>query len=186
MSISVDFYNFSKKRNSTARPSGSATSFSCTLKDGCSTFNPEIILDTNNPTTYNYCFISSFDSRYYFIEEWVSDHGRWIARLTEDVLATWRNTIKGSTQFVIRADGSANTYIIDNMYPITDDVTTQVQKVTKASGSIAPMIEASDITYVLVISNNDGAAKINGSQYLCLTQGQLNDFMAAALNGSAS
>lgn len=187
MSIAVEFFNLRKKKNSTERPTiGEGTTINCVLKDGCSIMDPVLELQTSSPVTYNYAYISAFDSRYYFVSEWISDHDRWIGRLTEDVLATWKTTITNSTQFVIRSDSSANTYIIDNMYPITDDVTTNVQRVTKSSGSVAPMISASDITYVLVISNNDGSAKINGSQYLCLTQGQLNDFMAAALNGSAT
>lgn len=187
MSIAVEFFNFRKKKNSTERPViGEGTTFNCVLKDGCSIMDPVLELQTSSPVTYNYAYISGFDSRYYFVSEWISDHDRWIARLTEDVLATWRTTIMNSTQFVIRSDSSANTYIIDNMYPITNDLTTQTQLVSKASGSIAPMIESSDIVYVMVLSNNSGEAKINGSQYLCLTQGQLNDFMAACLNGSAT
>ena len=35
MAISVIFYHFAKRENSTLRPTASGTAFNCTLKDDC-------------------------------------------------------------------------------------------------------------------------------------------------------
>ena len=63
MAFNVVFYNFSKKENSTAVPASGGTTYSCTLKDGCSIINPVIKLSlgpaSSVPIGFNYCQISS-------------------------------------------------------------------------------------------------------------------------------
>ena len=94
MAITATFYTFSKRKNSTGRPSGGSSN-NIYIKDPSSVLNPQIMLETSNPTAYNYCYIPTFD-RYYFISDWISDHGMWQANCVVDVLASWKNSINSS------------------------------------------------------------------------------------------
>ena len=118
MSISVTFYTFSKEVNSTAQPAGAGTSFDCVLRSDTSVISPSIeLMTTGNPCSYNYCHISDF-GRYYFVQDWISVKGRWVAKLTVDVLATYKSAITASSQYVSRSASEKDEYISDGFYPV--------------------------------------------------------------------
>lgn len=126
MAISVNFYSFSKKKNSTKRPSG-GTTFSCTLKDNCGVLAPQIILDTENPSGYNYAYIPTF-GRYYYVREWAYDRGLWTAQLAVDELASWRDEIAAGSYYCVRKNNgelrtTTEQSISDATYPGTAEVT---------------------------------------------------------------
>lgn len=118
--FTVQLFSFNKKENSTARPSSSsATSFNCKLLKPSGVLNPAIELDiglSNSPARYNYAYIQEFD-RYYWIEEWTNNHPLWQARLSVDVLATYKTVIGASDLYVLRASASYDGNIIDTLYP---------------------------------------------------------------------
>ena len=87
MSITATFFTHSKKLNSMKLPTG-GTNISIVIKDPSSVLNPSIILDRSNPTSFNSVRIPTFN-RYYWITDWVSDHGMWIANCSVDVLNSW-------------------------------------------------------------------------------------------------
>lgn len=124
MAIAVDFYTFSKRENSTLRPSGGASRYDCNLLHECTTMNPAIELlftdITHSPTDLNYCYIANF-SKYYFVKNWEWNNRKWIAHLQEDVLATWKNEIGGSSEYVLRSSvsGAINGSITDTLFPAT-------------------------------------------------------------------
>ena len=98
MGFTVNLYTLSKRDNSTKRPTGNGTQFSCIIKSGSGILHPTISLDlgkTNDPSQYNYAYIPDFD-RYYFIEEWYFDRALWTASLKVDVLATYKTEIGNS------------------------------------------------------------------------------------------
>ena len=125
MAIQVVFYKFGKKINSTKRPDAETESvtYSCNMLDDCSIINPKISIagadNTFNPSKYNYAYIASYDSRYYFVSDWTYSQGLWIASLTEDVLASWRGNIGTSSQYILRAENASviNPNISDANYP---------------------------------------------------------------------
>ena len=119
MAFTVTLYNFTKRENSTARPSGSGSSFSCIVRTETGIINPTIELDlglNNSPSSYNYAYIPEFE-RYYFIEEWVFGDRLWMARLSVDVLATFKPQIGAASLYALRAANSYDGRIIDNKYP---------------------------------------------------------------------
>lgn len=119
MSFTVNLFTFSKRDNSTARPTGTGTEMSCVLKSGSGIMRPVLAFDiglSSDPSSYNYAYISAFD-RYYFIEEWYFDRALWTATLKVDVLATYKTEIGGSSLYVMRAAGAHNGNIIDTLYP---------------------------------------------------------------------
>lgn len=176
MSITATFYTFSKRKNSTARPSG-GTSKNIYIKDPSSVLSPQILLETTNPTAYNYCYISTFD-RYYFISDWVSDHGMWQANCSVDVLASWKNSINSSVQYVVRSASKSNTYVVDNAYPMTSEFTHQTTTI-----SSKPFGNSGANRYVLGVTNCDTTAgtKIGGATYYHINESQMNNIISKLL-----
>lgn len=148
MSISVNFYNFSKQENSTKRPSGTGTAYSCNLKDSTSIENPVIELSDNPASFFNYAYISTF-GRYYYVSDWTYYRGIWSAKLSVDVLATYKTQIGSSTVYVLRSSHSFDNEIKDTFYPLSSKVNKQV-----TSGTL--MQWASGLaqgTYIAYINN---------------------------------
>lgn len=117
--MNVYFYSFSKKYNSTKRPTGTSATFDCIIKDGSSVVNPKIEINRGFTTTmsgYNYAYIPDF-GRYYYVREWAFERGLWIATLETDVLATYKTAIGNSSLYILRASNEKNGAIIDTLYP---------------------------------------------------------------------
>ena len=116
MAITVTLYSFSKRENSTKRPSSGGTNYSCTLIDDTSLMHPTFKLEIgSNPIANNYCYVADFD-RYYFINNIRSFQGFWYIECTEDVLASYRGTIGSQTHYVLRAASEYDEYISDSHY----------------------------------------------------------------------
>ena len=130
--MTVEFWNYSKKKNSTKQPSaGSGTSYTnFNLKDSCSIFSPVITVavasmpvTTVAPiNTFTYCYINKFN-RYYFIEDWIYTNNMWEAHLSLDVLASHKTEIGTMSEYVVRAASAKDGSIIDSMYPTTSNIT---------------------------------------------------------------
>ena len=119
MGFTVRLFTLSKRDNSTKRPTGNGTEFSCILKSGSGILHPTISLDlgkVNDPSQYNYAYIPDFD-RYYFIEEWYFERALWTASLKVDVLATYKTEIGNSRLYVMRCASEHDGNVIDTLYP---------------------------------------------------------------------
>ena len=126
--MKVILYGFSKRENSTSRPSG-GSSFNIRLKENCSIISPSLLFEaTSNVVKYNYAYIPDFN-RYYFISSWTTEgNNLWRANLSVDVLATYRAEIGNSIQYVVRSASRYNGEILDELYPATADVETITYK----------------------------------------------------------
>ena len=130
--MNVEFFNFSKKRNSTKQPvSGSGTTYTnVRLKEDTSIFSPVIrIAVASIPVpsvapvnTFTYCHIPKFN-RYYFVEDWIYTPGIWEGHLTIDVLASHKSEIGASSEYVVRSASTKDGSIIDTLYPATSNIT---------------------------------------------------------------
>ena len=127
MAFNVNFYNFSKRENSTYRPTGTGETFSCVLKSGSNIANPEIMLDlgTANSPAWNYAYIQEF-KRYYYVSDWTWVENRlWSASLSTDLLATFRDKIGASKLYVLRSSAESDGNIVDDYYPCKTTCTTE-------------------------------------------------------------
>lgn len=129
MPIPIQFWKMTKEVNSTKRPIAAATvTHQCSIKAPCSILTPDIELymplDTNNPSPLNYCFIEAFD-RYYWVRDWEWSGSYWTAHCEVDVLASWKNSIGASQQYVLRSASSWDGDIVDNLYPMEGVITEQ-------------------------------------------------------------
>lgn len=130
--FNVTMYSFTKKENSTARPSGSGTTYNCILRRGSSAINPTIELNVGaagNPTGNNYAYIPAFN-RFYFIEDWQFEDGIWTAAMRCDVLATYKIEIGAQSLYILRASAAYDGRIVDTMYPVKTGCTFSTQTAT--------------------------------------------------------
>lgn len=178
MAITATFFAFSKRKNSTKRPSG-GTSYNITIKEPFSILNPRIVLDRGNPAIYNYCYIPTYD-RYYFITDWISDHNFWIAECAVDPLASWRDSIRASSQYVLRSASSYDTYLADGLYAGTGKMTYNQHTFAAAEKCFKTS------TYIIgVINGTNTAPRLGGVTYYALSAAQLQSLMQNLL-GDAS
>lgn len=107
--MDVKLYNFSKRENSTKRPSG-GTSVPVVLKDGTSIYNPsfELISSTAPDSTY-----LSWAGRYYYIDDITYLNGRYIIACSIDVLATWKDEIGATSAFIKYASSGYDIGLVD-------------------------------------------------------------------------
>lgn len=118
----IQFYSsFTKRENSTKRPSGTVDkSLTGVLKEPCSIMKPVIKIERlpqdANPCIYTYAIIPSFQ-RFYFVEDWTWADGLWEVRMTVDVLATWKTEIGNTEAYVERSASLFNGNIQDRLYP---------------------------------------------------------------------
>lgn len=122
MALTVKFYSVSKAVNSTALPTGEPMAeYECRMLDACSILRPVILLNVGpqaNPTGANYAYIVEY-SRYYWVSDWTVNRGQWAATLTVDPLASWKEEIGNTFQYVLRSSSASNPTVQDSMYPAT-------------------------------------------------------------------
>lgn len=168
MSVTIYLYAFSKRDNSTKQPDPDINVpalYNCLLKEECGVINPIILIqEITNPSPYNYAYIPSF-GRYYWIREWTWVLGRWQASLYTDVLATFKNYIGNSEQYIVRSSHSYDGNITDSLYPtIAIDDTDSLSLGTPIGGVL------STGKYVLGVINDNGG--VGAVEYYVLTQSQ--------------
>ena len=120
---------FSKRRNSTKRPT-SGQSRQVEFKAPTTVENPTFLLSGVN-VGFNFCYVPSWD-RYYFVENFrVGNTNHFEIDCSTDVLATFKDTILSSYQFVERSSSNYNVMFNDSLVSTTQQVTNrQVKQLT--------------------------------------------------------
>lgn len=129
MAISVTLYNFGKKVNSTERPT-SGLEIECNLRDGSDQFSPNLEIRGIAVNGYNYMYIPLF-GRYYYIDKctWSAEQNFWIVSGSCDVLATFKNSIINSSQFVTRTSVENDITVFDEKSVTTGNTVVRTQYV---------------------------------------------------------
>ena len=108
--MNIYAYDFSKRANSTAVPSGTGTTITVRLKDATSKFYPTFELAGAFPA-YSYI---KWDSRYYFVDDIIQvSNGIYDIKCSVDVMGTWKSEILATNTFVNRSASTFNTMIKD-------------------------------------------------------------------------
>ena len=165
--------SFSKKDNSTKRPTGGVDkSVNGVLKEPCSISNPvfkiERLVPDVSPAIYTYAIVPAFN-RFYFIEDWMWADGLWECHMSVDVLATYRDVIGASSEYVLRTDSTSdfNGEITDTMYPATTDFS--IHEVSALSAF------SSDITvgcYIVGIISGGQTDAVGAITYYAMTSSE--------------
>ena len=165
--INVEFFNFSKKSNSTARPSN-GTVVSVDLKRGTTFQSPTFVLHygLDDFLNFNYC---KWNDHYYFINTVTSINASQVeVACSEDVLATYKSQIGAYTCFIERSS-ILNTYYPDALWLPTEDWN---KDDTIVSQPINTFVNGWSGNYILRTTGNDG---IN---IYYVTQSQLNSLLS--------
>lgn len=184
----IIFYTFSKKPNSTARPSGAGTEFDCQIKAPSSIISPIIQLSkASNPTNFNYAYIPDWN-RYYFISDITYGIGLWILSLRVDVLASFKDDILATSQYILRNANSYNTNIMDTLYPTKASATGNTA-IAYAPNSVTNVDSAGVIENYFNVDFTDGYFVIgvlgdnnSGITYYQLTYNGFKQLMGSLLN----
>lgn len=172
--MKATFYVFAKRSNSTKRPS-SGTDFNIEVKAAGNIINPEIKIASNaNPTGYNYCYIPTW-GRYYWVKNWTYYNSLWTASLVVDALASYRDQIGSSTEYVVRSSAQYDGTISDSLYPAK----ATVQSVTNAfQGGFAETISEGFFVIGFIAKN---ANSVGAVTYVVMTPGNAKKLSAKLL-----
>ena len=116
----IILFHFSKRKNSTKRPTGQGITVPCLLKSNTDFQNPvfKLKLSLDSALQYNYL---QWADHYYFISSTVSVNNEMVEiSASEDVLATYRTEISNYTCFIERSS-KQTTLANDSMYIPTND-----------------------------------------------------------------
>lgn len=158
----IVLYHFSKRKNSTKRPTGQGTEVPCLLKSATTFQNPTFILQKpmNDMLQFNY---AKWADHYYFIDSTTSiNAGQTEISCTEDVLATYKNEIGNYTCFIERSSNQT-TLANDNMYIPTNDWVLSTRNVSHKEKI---MTSTYSQQYIIRVVSRTGVASyyINGDQ----------------------
>lgn len=117
MAISVNFYNYSKRKNSTGVPSG-GTAVNCVFKDSTSYVNTTLLVNLSD-VPYNYFSMTVGGiNRYYWITNIVSVRNNLFEVSGHvDVLATYRNSIIGASAYLLYSTATFSANLVDRRIP---------------------------------------------------------------------
>lgn len=158
----IVLYHFSKRKNSTKRPTGQGTEVPCLLKSATTFQNPMIILQKpmNDMLQFNY---AKWADHYYFIDSTTSiNAGQTEISCSEDVLATYKNEISNYTCFIERSSNQT-TLANDTMYIPTNDWVLSTRNVRHKEKI---MTSTYSQQYIIRVVSRTGVASyyINGNQ----------------------
>lgn len=187
MAITINFYLFKKRINSTMRPSDAvpavtpAATYKCILKAGCDIMSPVISLDygiANNPTGLNYAYIPDFN-RYYFVKTWQWEDRLWNIYLEEDTLASFKTNIMASTGYVLRSGSQYDLTITDEMYPTKPQA---LVRNTQPDTNPWTSSMSSGRFVVGIINNQPGA--MGAVSYYVMTNSEFKSLCALLMNNT--
>lgn len=143
------------------------------MLDACSILRPVILLNVGpqaNPTGANYAYISEY-SRYYWVSDWTVNRGQWAATLTIDPLASWKEEIGNTFQYVLRSSSASNGYVQDAMYPALSKCS--IQTVPVKDNPFANTLAGGEYVVGIVGKSGTGMGAVN---YYVMTPAQFLAF----------
>lgn len=175
MAVNIKLYKFSKRENSTARPSGSGVSVSALLKLPTDIVNPSFQL-SGVGTDYNYI---EWDGRYYYRNTARYETNTVVTyECSLDVLATYRSQIMSTSAFVAYSSSNYDVNIPDGRFSMDANAS-----VESSSAGIIGDVPAgvNDGTYILEYATSDATYGPSGAVWLSPLSAGL---IAEALNST--
>lgn len=149
--MEIKLYKTPSDVNTVSKVLNNEIEFDCNLLDNCSILNPIItIKTTTNLSTYNYARIAHFSRYYYITNIETVRNDLWKLSLRVDVLKTYETQIRNTEALVVRQENLNTPYITDSEGAISSQPLLNI-----VEGSI-PLIEESNMSYVLVTSGTGG------------------------------
>ena len=180
--FNIRLFKFNKKSNSTKKPVlNTGQTFSCTMKTSSSIINPviDIKYPSNQIPDFNYAYIDSF-KRYYYVTDTEYSIGVWTLYLSVDVLATYKDDILNSSQYVLRSYSNYDGDLIDSIYD------TKLLTTGKCSYSVYPgaTVGGSTYTYGVNYRYSDGTSGTTSNYFNVGLSG--GDFLVGIVGNNAT
>lgn len=196
--VKVHFFYYKKKLNSTnqARPwqPGDPNNFDeggvwdCYFSAGLGVMSGSLSrmnFNYNNskdeglpaPEHFNYAYIQNW-KRYYWVSNWTYDKGFWSCDIISDPLATFKEQIGNSTQYILRSDRKSlwNGRIIDDSYP-----TLTVPDITSTTCDSGMNYFIEEGWYVVGLIAGEYSQGLGGVKYYVMTPPLLRSFYTSLL-----
>lgn len=175
----IVYSSFSKRLNSTKRPTG-GTSLNVYLKHPTSVITPQFVLTTFN-TSWNYI---QWGNRYYFVRDiTIITDTQAVYTCELDVLATYKENIGASREYVTRAASAYNLNLIDTKYPTY--AYTNVTNVTfdDLHTAVNDHSSAGYGSFVIAVSNG-GSVQSAGVTYYAVRNRVMQDVLEFLFGGT--
>lgn len=171
----INFYNFSKRGNSTASPGAGGTEKSVYLKDNSSILSPVIEIEgTEDPTSWNYMYIPDY-GRYYFIQNWTYYRGIWSCQGEVDSLASWKSAVLSTSALVAFSSSDYNLMAMDSRIASTGSYDRQIESAAFAGALSGQQTVPSGSFALTVIAENSVWATGGATTYF-LTYQEMQSF----------
>lgn len=173
----IKTFTFPKDKKSTKIPTEGGVEYNIVLKENTNVDNPTFILTHNGVPTFDYCL---WIFGYYFVEDIkLQSKDVYEVNCKLDVLATYRNDILNSNQFVLRSSSDYNTYLKDDiMIPSYNQVVNNY--ITDTS-----LIDIGGTYIIRVIGKTDNQTPTSyGIATYIVTSSQIREIIAAAFNNA--
>ena len=164
----VYLFNYGKNRRSTATPTipPSTSAVKCKLKTPASVLDPVIQIKENpanqqNTLSTTYVYIPEF-SRFYYVINIILNGNLLEFYLHVDELGSWKSVITASTQYVLRAAGTSNTYVKDGKYPVLAKIPDHSPGITYGTQLPNPLQPAASTYGVFVVGVISDDISISG------------------------
>lgn len=138
--MTVKFYKMTSTTNTINKTKSQIQESDCQLYEETDILNPVLLMRYNqNLLVSNYVFIEEF-GRFYFINNIdIIDGNKLLVRCHVDVLETYWEKIKDTSQHIVRNSEQFNLYMKDDVMQVTQRTLRQVQRISD-SGSGFPFL----------------------------------------------
>lgn len=176
--MQVQFYDFKKRNNSTARPAGSAALvLDGSIKSPSDITNPVIRFNLPIQIFLSYAYIPEF-SRYYHVDKWRYVSGLWECEMVCDVLASFKNDIINSSAFVLYSTSRYNDTLVDTR------LSTGVQTyINTTSADIFGQIISATGSYCIAVASTDAS---QGVAYYYVSKDKIGQIIELLCTESAT
>ncbi len=163
--LEVSLYDFSKRENSTKRPSGDGFKVNAVLKENTSLYNPSFLLEIsilNAISQYKYL---KWDTRFYYVDDVIIETN-YLVRLncSIDVLATWKNSIAELTTFQLYSTIGYDVGLVDTRLSSNPEV-------IRKTSSTSPFGDSSSRYIVgLILSGKSDVFSLDYGNLVTLTR----------------
>ena len=130
--MKITLYKTSEENNKIDKTLSEPYNMTGSLRNESSVIRPSILIEIENPTNYNYMYISDF-GRYYFIKEMTSVRTNlWRLDCEVDVLKSYANEIKTLTVIIDKNKdySRTNQYLDDGSFIIENKNTIEIKNFT--------------------------------------------------------
>ena len=183
MNVNATFYTFSKRENSTKKPTEDGTTIQVSFKDETDLFTPILEVVYAGAFNFNYCYID-FTARYYKIT--AADtiaKNTYRLHLQTDVLATFRDDVKGQRVYALYCSYDFDELLDDERVSPKPVYNVESEFTRLEVLPIEPVTEIETIYSFMSVINNNGL--LNGIDvFYALGNGLPDQFLKSCADRS--